>query len=194
MTTPAWTEVAAPRAAEIYQRFAPPDSAHALLEGDPSPAEFFERVLQAHDYAVALPFAAFALPPRQGIWWGCLCLEIARGERLPPSEARALEAAVRWVLEPIEAHRQAARAPAEAAGLATPAGNLAQAVFWSGGSMLPPGEPVIPPPPLLRPQAVRRAISLLASEPGASHRDCVYRQFLMLAAAIARGKHRWPRA
>lgn len=194
MAAQTWAHVAARKAKEICAALSLHDSASALLDDDPAPAQFLERLLEVGDFKTALTFMAFALPARQAVWWGCLCLEIARGNNLSAREEQALRAAVRWVLEPTETHRQAANAPpADAAGLATPAGNLAKAAFWSGGSMLPPGQPVLAPPPVLRPQAVCRAVTALAGEAAAAHRERAYRQLLAIATGIACDRHRWPK-
>lgn len=193
MTGQAWVHVSAGKTAELCEPLSLSDSASALLADNPAPPQFLERLLESGDFSTALGFMAAALPARQAVWWGCLCLEIAKGRDLSAREERALTAAVRWVIEPTEAHRQAASAPADAAGLATPAGNLAKAAFWSGGSMLPPGQPVLAPPPVLRPQAVNRAVTALAGDVAAAHRERAHRQFLAIATGIACDRHRWPK-
>jgi hypothetical protein len=51
---------------------------------------------------------------------------------------------------------------AEAAGVGTPAGCAGIAAFFSGGSMGPPGTPVVPPGPLLTAKSVAASIILAA--------------------------------
>lgn len=193
MTAPAWVHVAVGKAGAICEPLSLSDAASELLADDPSPPQFLERLVAGGDFVTALAFMSAALPARQAVWWGCLCLEIAGRSGLSTKEELALTAAVRWVTEPTEAHRQAARAPADKAGLATPAGNLAKAAFWSGGSILPPGQLFLPPPPVLRPHAVARAVSTLAGDVDAPHRERAYRQFLAIATGIACDRHRWPK-
>src|SRR5438128_432587 len=91
-----------------------------------------------------LEFIAHWLPKRAAIWWGCLCLWHVGRPTLPAPEDAALRAVVQWVREPNEPRRLALEAAAEAAGnLRTAAGGLARAAFFSGGSLVPPGLPVV---------------------------------------------------
>src|SRR5262249_33658123 len=85
-------------------------------------------------YVDAIDFLAYALPAREGIWWGGLCLQHACGQSLTPAERAAGIAAVRWVIQPTEENRVAARGAAEAAGVGTPPGALALA---ANGGMVP---------------------------------------------------------
>ncbi len=105
----------------------------ALLRDDPTPLEFLDALIAQERFADAIHFLAHAIPKREAVWWGCLCIKLAGGENLSPKELAALTAAVRWALRPEEEYRAAAKEPAEAAGFEAPAGNLALAVQFSGG-------------------------------------------------------------
>jgi hypothetical protein len=116
------------------------------------------------------------------------------GETLPAVEAAALKASVVWVLDPTEANRSAAKTPAEAAGIETPAGGLATAATWTGGSLTPPLPKVqpVPPGPWLPAKGVMGAV-LLASVrgPGAGIEE-TRRLFVELGIGIAEGRVTWP--
>jgi hypothetical protein len=114
-------------------------------------------VLQSHDKPIAaLRLLAHALPRREAVWWGCLCLRA--GEVLPKEEA-ALAAAEGWVSKQDEDSRRKAEATATALNYETPAGVLAMAAFWSGGTMGPVGTAVEPAANLL-PLSVSNAVIL----------------------------------
>ena len=126
------------------------------------------------------------------MWWGCLCVWHARGSKWTAKDEAALAAAVRWVIDQKDETRAAGAAAGEAAGgTATTAGALALAVGWSGGSMTPPGLPVVPPPAFLTQKVVGAAILSAAAhgQPAAPADAC--RQFLTLAWDVAAGRNRW---
>jgi hypothetical protein len=125
-------KIPAATAAEICAHFHVPSDARKLLQEGMAPAAFVESLVANKHFVPAIDFLSHALPLREGVWWGCLCMQHACGNRLPAPEYAAARAAVQWVLQPTEESRAAAKAPAEAAGPATPAGALAISVTLSG--------------------------------------------------------------
>ena len=130
---------------------------------------------------------AHALPKREAVWWACLCAR----DRLPPEPSpvilAALKAAEDWVYKPTEENRRAAMAKAEAAQFDTPSSWAAVGAFWSGGSMSPEGNPVVPPGEHLTGLAVAGSIMLAAAQTEPQHATERYQQFLAYGANIARG-------
>lgn len=162
MTAQPLVKITASTAVEVCARFQVPKDALALLREGMAPREYLQALMDGKKYVPSMDFLAHALPLREGIWWGCLCLQHAFGEALSPVDRAAAIAAVQWVLRPGEEARAAARAPAEAAGAASVAGALASAAFLSGGNAAPPGTPPSPPPPFAYAKAVARAVKLAA--------------------------------
>lgn len=191
MAKQAWSRVNARTAAEICQTLKLPEAAQPLLEGEPTPPQFLERLVHQGELLAALRFLAHALPRREAVWWACLCQDLAAGTNLPAPEQPALLAAVRWVLEPTEGNRRLARALGRAAGPITAAGSIALAAFASGGSLNPPDQPIKPPPPTMTARGVSRAILRLVGLVDAGSQDVVVRQFLALGTGIASGNYRW---
>ena len=107
-------------------------------------------------------------------------------------EAKALETAVRWAVNPSEENRRAAEEPAKAAGLEKPAGCAAHGAFWSGGSIAPPKLPPIPPAPYLTAKAVTGGLLMLACKAPPLEIGVTYHRFLELGIDIANAKHLWP--
>jgi hypothetical protein len=194
-------KVKAATAAEVCRNFDLKEEARPLLREAQSPREFLTALAANKRYAPAIDFLAHALPPREAIWWGCLCLQQARASQLPPVEAAACKAAVAWVLDPSESNRQAAKSPAEAAKLSTPAGGLAMAATWTGGSLAPPmsnSNPKVPPPPPVPPgpfvpaKVVAGAILLAAAKADPVRILDTQRQFVELGVGVAEGRFVWP--
>src|SRR5205823_1268863 len=121
----------------------------ALLRAAQSPWEYFELLLENRCYADARRVLAHALPKRRALWWGCLCAwDVYRPQ--PAGEvAGVLEAVVRYVLQPCEAHRRAAAGRAQEVEPNSLAACLAMAAFCSAGSLAPPGVPCVAPRPFL---------------------------------------------
>jgi hypothetical protein len=134
-----------PSVAVICTRFRLDEKARAFSREGIGYREFIEALLANELPDAAIDFIAHALPARKAVWWGCLCLQHACGEKLTPPDKTAAAAAVKWVLEPTDENRAATKAPAEDAGYASPAGSLARAANWTGGSLGPPEMPVVPP-------------------------------------------------
>jgi hypothetical protein len=114
-------------AAAICARFNLKREARKLLRDGMGPHEFVHALMADKQYVSAIDFMAYALAAREGVWWGCLCLQYACGTSLSPEEKIGCRAAVQWVMDASEENRVAAQAPAQQAGLKSPAGQLAMA-------------------------------------------------------------------
>jgi hypothetical protein len=155
---------------------------------------YFARLVDESRLEEATRFVAAWLGPRRAVWWATLC--VWNGLRSTPPEegdanSAAIDAAVAWVVDPVESNRRAAQATAEAVGFDTPAGAAATAAFWSEGSISLPGQPVVPPPPGVAVKAAANAVLMAAAAPAAPQRDATLRQSLRLAAEILAGANHW---
>jgi hypothetical protein len=182
------TKVKAATAAEVCRHFDLKAEARPLLKDGLSPREFVEVLLAEGHFAAAIDFLAHALPPREAIWWGCLCLRHAYGRELAPAEEAACKAAVTWVGDPTEDNRKAAQSPGEEAGLGTAAGTLAVAAAWTGGSLAPPSAPAVPPGPFLPAKAVAGAVLLASVKADPVKIADTQRRFAELAIGVAEGR------
>jgi hypothetical protein len=109
------------------------------------------------------------LPRQYALAWGCECWQaVHAGIEPDPSDKGALAAALRWLKEPTEENRVAAVELADRLAYRSSAAWLAAAAGWCGGSMLPAGQPEVPPPPTLSSDAVRSAVFLAAAEDAAN--------------------------
>lgn len=129
----------------------------ALTRGAADPAVLLRGLLDAGLAAEALRVMACALPPREGIWWAFIAsrhamqMVAAKPDHDGEGDALATQSDVlglveRWITQPTDENRRAAWAGAQNAGLETPAGCTAAAVFFAGGSLTPAGSAYVPPP------------------------------------------------
>jgi hypothetical protein len=138
------------------------DEARALLTPAHRPREFVELLAARGLFPDAVRFLAHALPKREGIWWAWVCAKRADGDTPPPVRKAALDATERWITQPTDENRRAAMRAAEAATFGTAAGCTALAVFFSGGSLGPPDQAVVPPGEFLSAKALTGAVKLAA--------------------------------
>ncbi len=183
-----FVKIPAATAGEVCTRFQLSSQARALLGDGMAPADFLQALSAKQLYVPGIDFLAHALPAREAIWWGCLCMHHACGEKLTPPEREAAIAAVRWVLQPTEENRAAAGPPAQAAGPASPAGSLAMAVNLTGGSLTPPNAPPVPPGPYAPAKPLAGAIKLACTKGDPARLPDTQRLFLNLGIEVAEGR------
>jgi hypothetical protein len=184
----ALVKIQAATAAEVCANFDLKKEAKELLLEGIAPREFVAALIEKKKYIDAIDFLAHALPAREGIWWGCLCMQHACGSELSPPDRAAATAAVQWVMHPGEENRAAAKTPAEAAGPSSPAGALAMAANQTGGSIAPPNAPVLPPSPFAPAKAVSTAVKLASIKSDPIKIAATQRSFVELGIGVAEGR------
>jgi hypothetical protein len=184
-------KVNAATAAEVCARVYLDKKALKLLSPTMTPRAFVEALVEKQEYLAGIDFVAHALPARDAIWWGCLCLQQTCGDKLEPWEKAASRAAVQWVLQPNDANRAAAKRPAEVLGLGSPAGALAAAANQTGGSIAPPNAPPVPPSPLAPARAVAIAVKVASTKADPAAILTTQRSFIDLGIGVAEGRFPW---
>ena len=185
-------KVNAVKAADICAQFYLPQEARQQLRCKMSPQEFVAALLEKRQYLEGIDFVAHALPAREAIWWGCLCLQHACGDSLSLTEKAACRAAVQWVLQPTEENRAAAKAPADKAGPTNPAGALAAAANQTGGSVAPANAPCMPQGPFAPAKAVAMAVKLASNKGDPTKMADRHESFVRLGIGVAEGRFMWP--
>ena len=113
----------------LIRRLKLPVEAEALLDPQPDPTKLLDQLCANGLLAEAARLLAYALPEREAVWWGCMCVRHTAQE-CQVAERRALDAAEAWVWHPNELNgRQAARV-AVAAGYDVPGAWTALAAYW----------------------------------------------------------------
>lgn len=162
--------------------------ARKLLVAGMKPGQFLAVLVEHRLHADAIRYMAHALLNREAVWWACLCARAAEADALESMQAehrQALGAAVRWVLEPTEAHRQAAGRSVAPAGTRSPAGAVARAAAFALGQPEPSGPGNTPPNPILAARMAAASVLLAAKS---SDR---LRGFITIGLDVAYGHNRW---
>jgi hypothetical protein len=194
MSNGALAKVTAKTATEVCKHFQLDEEGKKLLRESMTPRQFLDALIEKQHYLDAIRFLAYALPKREAIWWACVCARSVAGGNPPPKIAAALQAAEKWVADPSEENRRSAQPASEGAELGTAAGCAAMAVFWSGGSLAPPGLPVVPPDETLTAHGAACSVMLaaVATEPGKAPEK--HKKFVLLGIDVANGANRWKEA
>jgi len=146
-----------------------------------------EALIAAKRMPEAMRLIAHAMPKREVVWWGCMCARAVPGSALPAPDAEALTAAEAWVRKPDEANRRAAMAAAQKTGFQTPEAWAAVAAFWSGGSMAPEGQPVVPPADHHTGLAIAGGVVIAALRGNPARAADRFARFVLSARDIAAG-------
>jgi len=181
-------KIGAATAAEICANFDLNKEAKQLLREGMNPQEFVSELIEKKKLVDAIHFMAHALPAREGVWWGCLCMQHAFGNDLTPPDRAAATAAVRWVMQPTEENRVTAKSPADAAPPPSVAGALAMAAFQTGGNVAPPGMPPMPPAPFAAAKVIALAVTLASIKTEPVNIAKMQRSYTELAIEIAAGR------
>lgn len=96
-----------------------------------TPEQLLQRLVDHGELADATRFLAHALPGREAVWWGCMCVAGTCGDGAPAAERAAIEAAEAWVWQPREPGRaEAAIAASQLCG-GLPGGWPGLAIAWN---------------------------------------------------------------
>ena len=130
--------------------------------GDHTTVDFIRALAEGDIPEEAITFSAYVLPRRFAVWWGHECLKML-DHTLDDHDRKMLTLAATWVGNPEEEARYDAMDTAMDALAKTPGVWIALGAGWSGGSMVGPEMPPVPPAPHLTARAVNAGIlSVLA--------------------------------
>ncbi|NCY24678.1 MAG: hypothetical protein EBX37_07385 [Alphaproteobacteria bacterium] len=186
MSAPSPNKLAVPLA-PILPRLELDADGTALLASLPDAAAGLEALIAAKRMPEAMRLIAHAMPKREVVWWGCMCARAAPNAALPQQDAEALAAAEAWVRKPDEQHRRAAMAAAQKTEFQSPEAWAAVAAFWSGGSVAPEGQPVVPPADHHTGHAIAGGVVIAALRGDPARAPDRFARFLLSARDIAGG-------
>jgi hypothetical protein len=135
----------------LLERSAPDEGALTLLDPQQPLEVIYSTWMQRGQTASALRLIAGVLPTRESIWWAWVsaryAAQLSGGPAPSAAVHKALTAIEQWVVRPDDDARRVAWDAGNAAGLDTPVGMVAAAVFLSGTTVAPANLPAVPPPP-----------------------------------------------
>ena len=123
-------------------------------------------LMERGEQVEALAAAARSLPKRYVVAWACECFKglLASVATTNDVDRAGLSLAQQWLADPTEANRRAALDFAEAGEFSSAGAWLAASAGWNGGSLMPRGYDVVPPPDHLPAEAAVAALRLAASQ------------------------------
>lgn len=182
-----FTKIKPTHALAICQGLEIGEQAVALLQNNPTTADYLHQLIALKLYPDAVRFLAHALPKREATWWACLAARHGLNYKTSPNEIKAIELAEAWVYKPTEENRKLTLPAADATEYKTAASWAAIAAFWSGDDISPVPEAIIPPDEKLFAKAVVGAVMLAATQGEANKVNDNYQLFLQQGINIASG-------
>lgn len=166
----------------------------ALLTPEITSVAFFETLFAADCLADARRVLSHSMPKRRALWWATLAgWDLQRAK--PDAELEeALGIVGRYVISPTEELRREVGAVAQRLPVNTLAGCLAQAAFFSAGSVSLPNHPPVAPRPFVTGRLVGVCVYLASVKRNAALYKQYLREYLRWGRAIASGELLWPTA
>jgi hypothetical protein len=155
-----------------------------LLKDEHTSRQFLELLVGKELFPDATRLLAFVLPKREAVGWGCLCVRHSLGTEDAAQISKTQVAAERWVSNPDEGNRQAAKAAVAEDGPESPSDLLALAAFYSGGSVVAPHLEPVPPPDHVTAKLVAGAVMIIAVQTQPEKAAEKYRVFLQKGMAL----------
>jgi hypothetical protein len=154
--------------------------AQELVRDDLTPSQFLETLERATLFEDAVNFLAHKLSPESGVKWALECIRDLQAPEKKDAKNPSLDACDAWVKAPGDPTRWAARESADQARDTGPADVLALGVFFSGGSITPPGSPETHPPPGCGQRFIGASVHLTVVLHQPEHADERHKRVLML--------------
>lgn len=158
-----------------------------LLTAGETLSGFIQKLLQVHALKDVIGVISQALPPREAVYWACLCVRDVLDEKKNPDDGLAIRAAEQWLVKPNEDDRYLNLLMAEKLEYATAAAWVSNAVFWSGGSITPKGEAKVEAPEGIFGKAICGAISLASAHEDEKKMQTLQQRFIKRGINISQG-------
>lgn len=148
-----------------------------------APRQYLDHLISGGLLAEAVRFVANAMEPALSIEWALDCLTKLQATQRPDARRAAFAATEKWLKSKEDTDRRAAKELAEQAGLDTPEGCLAMAVFLAGGSIAPSTAPDVEAPAHVSQRLAAGAVTLAVVQ---DPKRATERHQSVLAAGAAR--------
>lgn len=182
-----WKKVTAEKVPDIVDVNDLEADSQALLKPGMRPEVYIHELSAAEKWPDAIKIMSRALPPREAVWWACVCARQMDGFLGEKSELAALEAAEKWVFKPTDENRLAAFKRAQESHPKSAGTMSALAVAFSGPKMLVAEDQFMDVDTALFPQMVDAAVMAAACEKQGKKIIEQFQQFLKSGEDIACG-------
>lgn len=159
----------------------------SLLTPELSTEEFVRLLLEKKLYKEVINILAQALPPREAVYWASLCAKDQLEKTPSEEDEKAIKAAERWMYKPNDEDRYINQTFAEKLEYSTSAAWVSNAIFWSGGSILPPNEPKVEPAEGLFGKAISGAVKLASVDDDPVKMEKLQKKFVARGIDVAQG-------
>jgi len=159
-------------------------AACALVKEDSVASVYLESLEQQQLYQDAIKFLTYKLPTDAGIKWAIACIKELSSPESKQQKDEPLDASDQWVKMPGDPTRWAAKKASDKTEKNGPSNLVAMAVFFSGGSMAPPGAPETPPPQYAAQKFIAGSILVTVVSHQPKDANQRYQQALKLGKAL----------
>jgi len=163
------------------------ETSKTLLTADQTVSAFIQTLQQNAALKDIIGVIAQALPVREAVYWACLCVRDSFVDNPPADDLLAIKAAEQWVYQPDEDNRRLNEKLAEKLEHATAAAWVANAVYWSGGSITPKDEAKVEPPDGVFGKAISGAVNLASAHEEIKKMQALQNRFIERGISIAQG-------
>jgi hypothetical protein len=171
-------------ASDLFEAFRTAQEDIGARPGGESSLQFLASLVSTRTPEESITFGAYLLPRRKAVWWGHQCVA-SLIHLLTDQDLRFLQLAEDWVRQPEEELRVEAMEQGMACRTKSPGVWIALAAGWSGGSMVGPELPKVPPPPYLTPRAVNTGILGALARVDNTHRAATLKAFVDMGISLA---------
>lgn len=130
-----WKKVTADRAGDLVTEDELDEQSKSMFDPDGRPDVLVRDLAGAQVWSDAVKLAARTLPPREAVWWACVCSRKMQSIGDNPAEMSALQSAETWVYQPGDENRKKAFEHAQASDPCRAGGLSAFAAAFSGSTL-----------------------------------------------------------
>jgi len=162
-------------------------TSQTLLTPDQSISQLINKFIERSAFKDVISVIAHALPPREAVYWACLCVRDVLDQNTMSEDLRAIKAAEQWVIKQSESDRMLNHQIAEDLDYTTASAWVSNAVFWSGGNISTDKNAKVEPPEGIFGKAISGAINLASATEDGKKTEQIKKQFIKRGINIAQG-------
>jgi hypothetical protein len=182
-----WKKVQSEKACELVSADILDAASSELLDAEIRPEAYIRKLSDAKKWVDAVKVMSRTLPPRESVWWACVCARQMDSLGGNEGEIQALKAAETWVYEPTDENRLSAFALVQESQSQSAGMLSAMAAAFSAGNLPVSDDQFVDIDDAAFTQVVDAAVMVSA---GDKEGEAIYRQlerFLRCGEDIARG-------